>query len=93
MQAMQYQQQMMMMQQQMAQMQMAMAGGGVPSPRPVTHAATGASAGVNAKVMSAHTSTASTGFSFLDNASGAAQEAQKKKNAAFDFVMDDLKKG
>ena len=94
MQAMQYQQQMMMMQQQMAQMQMAMAGGGVPqSPRPATHAAAGASAGVNANVMSAHSSTATTGFSFLDNASGAAQEAQKKKNAAFDFVMDDMKKG
>lgn len=94
MQAMQYQQQMMMMQQQMAQMQMAMVCGGVPqSPRPATHAAAGASAGVNANVMSAHSSTATTGFSFLDNASGAAQEAQKKKNAAFDFVMDDMKKG
>ena len=94
MQAMQYQQQMMMMQQQMAQMQMAMAGGGVPqSPRPATHAAAGSSAGVNANVMSAHNSTATTGFSFLDNASSAAQEAQKKKNAAFNFVMDDMKKG
>ena len=44
--------------------------------------------------MSAHSSTATTGFSFLDNASSAAQEAQKKKkNAAFNFVMDDMKKG
>jgi len=98
MQAMQYQQQMMMMQQQMAHMQMAMVGGvaapvGAQSPRPATHAAAGASAGVNANVMSAHNSTATTGFSFLDNASGAAQAAQKKKNAAFDFVMDDMKKG
>ena len=98
MQAMQYQQQMMMMQQQMAQMQMGMAGGGAypggaQSPRPATHAANGASAGVNANVMSAHNSTATKGFSFLDNASGEAQAAQKKKNAAFNFVMDDMKKG
>ena len=98
MQAMQYQQQMMMMQQQMAQMQMGMAGGGAypggaQSPRPATHAANGASAGVNANVMSAHNSTATKGFSFLDNASGQAQAAQKKKNAAFNFVMDDMKKG
>ena len=98
MQAMQYQQQMMMMQQQMARMQMGMAGGGVypggtQPPRPATHAANGASAGVNANVMSAHNSTATKGFSFLDNASGEAQAAQKKKNAAFNFVMDDMKKG
>jgi len=96
MQAMQYQQQMMMMQQQMAQMQMAMGGGGgvaAAAQRPATHQAAGASAGVNPNVMSSHGGGTSAGFSFLDTAPGAAKQAKEKKDAAFNFVMDDMKKG